>query len=82
MKNEQRGFAFWEFLILWGGLLALSGIVGGFCWPYGINSWLVYLDKPPALGFWGGFLLGCLPVAGQCSIPLALITWVLMLFLV
>ena len=62
-------------------LLTLSGIVGAFCWPYTLNSWLVFAGKPPAILWWHGFLLGYVPGLGQMSIPAAVITWILMMFL-
>lgn len=62
--------------------LTLSGILGAFLWPYSINTWLVFFHKPPTIMWWHGFLLGYLPYFGQIIIPVAVITWVLMLFLV
>ncbi len=63
-------------------ILTLSGVIGAFCWPYTINSWLVFMDKPPTIVWWQGFLLGYVPFIGQVSIPAAIITWILMLFLI
>lgn len=62
-------------------LLSLSGIVGAFCWPYTINSWLVFAGKAPVVLWWHGFLLGYVPGLGQISIGAAVITWILMLIL-
>lgn len=62
-------------------ILLLSGIIGGFCWPYTINTWLVFLHHPPKLTYWQGFALGYVPFLGQASIPAAVITWILMLFI-
>ena len=42
-------------------LLAISGRIGAFCWPYTINTWLVFFDKPPSIVWWHGFLLGYVP---------------------
>ncbi len=61
--------------------LALSGIVGMFCWPYTINSWLIYLGKEPTVVWWHGFILGYIPFFGQVSIPAVVITWLLLMFL-
>jgi len=63
-------------------ILSLGAAVGAFCWPYTINAWLVFLGKPPAVVWWHGALLGFAPFIGQVSIPAAVVTWILMLFLV
>ena len=55
--------------------------IGYLCWPYSINTWLVWADRPPAVQGWHGALLGCAPVAGQLSIPAAIITWIVTLFI-
>jgi hypothetical protein len=62
-------------------LLSLSGIVGAFCWPYALNTWLVFFGKSASILWWHGFLLGYVPWIGQASLPAAVITWVLMMFL-
>lgn len=62
-------------------ILTLSGIIGAFCWPYTINSWLVFFGKAPNVVWWQGFILGYVPYFGQISIPAAIFTWLLMLFL-
>lgn len=61
--------------------LLISGIIGMFCWPYSLNSWLVFFGKVPSIVWYHGFLLGILPVFGQASIPIAIITWILMMFI-
>ena len=63
-------------------VLAISAAVGGFCWPYALNKWLVFFGKEPKVVFWQGALLGFVPWLGQASIPFAVLTWVLMMFLV
>lgn len=62
-------------------LLTISGVIGAVCWPYTINTWLVFFGKAPAIVWWQGFLLGYVPGLGQASIPAAIITWILMLFI-
>lgn len=62
-------------------VLFVSAAVGAVCWPYTINSWLVYIGKPPTCLWWHGALLGFVPYIGQASLPAAVITWVAMLFL-
>ena len=62
-------------------VLGLCVLPGAVCWPYTINTWLVYVDKAPCVVWWQGFLLGFCPVIGQATIPAAFVTWVLMLFL-
>lgn len=63
-------------------LLVISAVIGGFLWPYTLNAWLVYAGKAAVVKFWHGALLGFCPWIGQLSIPLAVITWIAMLFLV
>jgi len=62
--------------------LTISGIIGAFCWPYALNTWLAFLDKTIVVLWWQGLLLGCVPIVGQWAIPAAVTTWILMLFLV
>lgn len=64
------------------GLLLLSGIVGAFLWPYSLNAWLVFFGKQPNVVWWHGFVLGITPYFGQASIPVAIITWILMMVIV
>lgn len=63
-------------------VLSIFGIIGGFCFPYAINSWLVFFGKAPTVVFWQGFILGICPYVGQASIPVAVITFIAMLILV
>ena len=63
-------------------VLSIFGIIGGFCFPYALNSWLVFFGKAPTVVFWQGFLLGIIPYIGQSSIPVAIITFIVMLILV
>lgn len=62
-------------------IVLICSVIGGFLWPYTINSWLVVFGKEPAIGFWHGCLLGLCPIIGQITIPIAVITWILMLFI-
>jgi hypothetical protein len=62
--------------------LSISGIIGAFCFPYAINTWLVFFGKTASVLWWHGFLLGYVPWIGQASLPLAAVTWILMLILV
>lgn len=61
--------------------LLVSALIGGFAWTYSLNTWLVFFDKEPIIVFWQGMLLGLAPVVGQSSIIVAIITWILFLFL-
>lgn len=63
-------------------ILAISAAIGAFTWPYTINSWLIFFGKSPVVTWWQGALLGFVPWLGQASIPAAVITWILMLFLI
>lgn len=61
--------------------LIVSGIIGALCWPYAINTWLVYMGKPAQILWWHGFLLGFVPGLGQMAIVVAVVTWVAIKFL-
>lgn len=75
-----------EFLIVYFGamllVLLVSGGIGAFCWPYALNSWLVFFGKAPSVIWWQGALLGVVPGLGQAGLPFAIFTWILMLFIV
>ena len=64
-------------------LVVVAGLVlvSGACWCYAINTWLVFLGNDAVLKLWQGCLIGLVPAFGQLSIPVAVITWILMLFL-
>ena len=62
-------------------LLTLSGIVGALCFPYAINTWLVFFGKAPVFLWWYGFILGYVPFVGQFAFPCAAITFILMFFI-
>ncbi len=61
--------------------LIVSGIIGAFCFPYALNTWLGYFNKPETVLWWQGMLLGFVPIIGQLSIFAASLTWIIMLFL-
>jgi len=69
-----------KLLIVLGAILS-SMIINAFTFPYAINYWLVYLHKEPVIQWWQGVLVGLVPGIGQISIPFAVITWLLSLFL-
>ena len=60
----------------------VCAIIGGLLWPYTINTWLIFFHKAPIITFWQGALIGFLPVLGPVTIGAAVVTWLLMLFLV
>lgn len=62
-------------------VLLIGALIGAICWPYSINSWLVFFGKEPVIVWWQGVLLGFVPGVGQASIVVAVITWILMLFI-
>lgn len=62
-------------------VLIISAIIGAYTWTYSINTWLTYFGKEPSIVWWQGSLIGFVPYLGQASIPVAVITWILMLFL-
>lgn len=76
--NKGNGIVF---LIVVLTVMALCSLIGGFLWPYTINTWLVFFGKQPHIVFWQGALLGFCPILGQATIPCAIATWILMMFL-
>ena len=68
-------------LIMFVFFMLIGAAIGAFTWPYTINTWLVFLGREPAIVWWQGSLLGFVPFVGHASIPAAVITWVLMLFI-
>ena len=68
-------------LWIWVGMFIVGALLGGFCWTYTINTWLLYCGKEASVQYWQGIVIGCIPGIGQVSIPVAVLTWVLMLFL-
>lgn len=62
-------------------ILTISAIVGAFCWTYTINSWLHFFGSAKHIAWWQGALIGFCPWLGQASLPAAVITFILMLFL-
>jgi len=62
-------------------ILILSMLIGGFCWKYSINTWLQFFGEAPAVRFYQGALIGLIPVLGQASLPVAVITWIVSLFI-
>lgn len=63
-------------------VLGISFAIGAVLWPYTINTWLVYAGKPASIEWWMGGLIGLVPGLGQFSFPAAVITWIIMLFLI
>jgi hypothetical protein len=69
------------FLLIFLAVLGINFIIGSFCWPYVINSWLVYFGKNAQIFWYHGLLISCVPGIGQLALPLTVVTWLLMLFL-
>lgn len=70
-----------KLLFLFKVFIVLGVLPGAFCWPYVLNTWLVFIGKEAVIVWWQGALLGFVPFLGQCTILIAVITWLLMLFL-
>ena len=68
-------------LIIMTIVFIICAMVGAVLWPYTINSWLTYAGREPVIVWWHGALLGFCPVIGQATIPLAVVTWIALLFL-
>ncbi len=72
----------WKVFIVWLIFLSISAVIGAVLWPYTINTWLVYFGKQPVFTWYYGAILGFIPFIGQLTIPLSVITWIAMMFLV
>ncbi len=70
-----------KYIFLIFGVLLIVFTIGAVCWPYTINTWLIFFHKAPVITWWEGGLIGFIPGFGQVSLPGAIITWILMLFL-
>lgn len=68
--------------LFWIIIMLIGLVIGGFCWPYVINTWLVYVGKTASVKFWHGMVISIIPSIGPLSLVLAAVTWILMLFLV
>ena len=78
LSGENAGKKFWIVVII-GSIV--SACIGAIVIPYIINTWLVYFGKQPIFKWYYGLILGLFPSFAELSIPLAIITWVLMMFL-
>ncbi len=63
-------------------LAVIVWLIAAALWPYTLNTWLVFFDKEPTIQFWHGLIFCLVPYLGKVTIPAAVLTWVLMLFLV
>ncbi len=55
-------------------------VINGACWQYAINAWLVFFEKETAIKLWQACIVGLIPGLGQAGIPVAGVTWIIMLF--
>ncbi len=62
-------------------IFGLSALIGAFAWPYAINEWLTFAGRPMCVEPWHGAIIGLVPGFGWASLPVAVITWIAMLFL-
>lgn len=69
------------FGVVWVIIVGLCFVIGALLWPYAINTWLIYAEKPPCLEWWMGGLMGLVPGLGQSCIPIAFVTFIAMLFI-
>lgn len=67
--------------MMWMLIAAVIFVFGALLWPYTINTWLIYVDKPPVIEWWMGGLMGLVPGLGQSCIPAAFLTFIIMLFI-
>lgn len=68
-------------IILYICLFAVLAYASGLLWQYSLGTWLHYFHKPNNLKFWQCMVMGFVPWIGQESLPLAFVTWVLMMFI-
>lgn len=62
-------------------IASISAAINAVTFPYMINFWLEYAHKEPVVAWWHGILIGFVPGLGQLSIPGAVLTWIISLFL-
>lgn len=64
-------------IIIW----VISGFVGGFAWPYVIESWWpLFFDQQASISFLEGCLIGLVPGIGSSGFFFAIFTWLLFAF--
>jgi hypothetical protein len=80
MKYKSSSSDSFAALILIIFIFLIFVIIGAFCWPYAINSWLAYFHKPVRIIWWEGALLACVPYVGRFSSVVAVLTWLAMMF--
>lgn len=52
----------------------------GFCWDYSINTALDIAGKDTQISWWAGYLIALVPGFGQISVPVAVVAWIVTLF--
>ena len=62
-------------------IFGLSALVGGVLWTYSINTWLAFLGKTQTISWYVCALFSLIPHIGYFSIPVSIVTYVLMLFI-
>ena len=72
------------YLLLLSGTAAALGmfrglrpVVAALCWPYVLNSYLVFIGTTPSVTWWESSVLGFIPFLNRAAAPLALLTWIL-----
>lgn len=60
--------------------VVVNATIGAICWPYSINSWLLYSGKEASVLWWHGALMAFVPGIGQLALAVAILTWIVMLF--
>jgi hypothetical protein len=56
-------------------------IILGLCWCYTVNTWLIFFDKTPSLKLWQGIIIGLIPYLDKLSVPITILTFILMFFI-
>ena len=79
MLKNQKGYTIIELLVVVSFLVLIP--IGGLCWQYAINAWLLFFGKAAVVQFWQGMVLCIIPGLGHMGFVFAGLTWILMLFL-
>ena len=56
-------------------------VLGAITWTWSINTWLVIMGNTPVVVWWQGGLIGLVPTIGYFGVPVAIVTWIVSLFM-
>ncbi len=61
--------------------ILVYALLGAVCFPYAINAWLRFFGREGRVRWWQGLLIGLCPFIGTLSVPLAVLTFIILLFI-